>query len=60
MVHQLKLIKKDTIANGTMAFSWGKPVGFEFRAGQYGDIKLIDPAENDAEGDIRTEEFSGY
>ena len=54
MIHKLKLLKKDTIANGTMAFSWEKPLGFDFMAGQYGDIKLIAPPETDAEGNIRS------
>lgn len=54
MKMNVKLIKNETVANGTMAFHFAKPPGFEFRAGQYGDFTLIDPAQTDAEGNTRT------
>lgn len=53
MVANIKLIKKEEIANGTMAFYFEKPEGFEFRAGQFADYTLINPPETDAEGDTR-------
>lgn len=53
MITNVKLIKKEEIADGTMAFYFEKPDGFEFRAGQFGDITLIDPPQTDAEGDTR-------
>lgn len=53
MVANVKLTKKEEIANDTMAFHFEKPAHFEFRAGQFGDITLIDPPETDAEGDTR-------
>lgn len=53
MIANVKLIKKEEIANGTMAFHFEKPEGFEFRAGQFGDITLINPPETDSEGDTR-------
>ncbi len=53
MVTNVKLIKKEGIANGTMAFHFEKPEGFEFRAGQFGDITLINTPETDREGDTR-------
>ncbi len=49
----LKLIKKEEVANGTMAFHFAKPEGFEFRAGQFADYTLIDPPETDEEGNMR-------
>ena len=49
----LKLIKKEEIANGTMAFHFAKPAGFEFRAGQFADYTLINPPETDDEGNMR-------
>ncbi|HET6622596.1 MAG TPA: FAD-dependent oxidoreductase [Candidatus Saccharimonadales bacterium] len=52
-VVNVKLLKKEQVANGTMAFHWQKPEGFEFRAGQFCDITLIDPPETDSEGDVR-------
>jgi ferredoxin-NADP reductase len=53
MVINLKLAKKEQIANGTMAFHFEKPEELEFRAGQFADFTLIDPSETDAEGDVR-------
>ncbi len=49
----VKLIKKETVATGTMAFHFTKPEGFEFRAGQFADYTLIDPPETDHEGNTR-------
>ncbi|GAB3784928.1 hypothetical protein GCM10028797_14640 [Dyella agri] len=49
----VKLIRKETIASGTMAFHFSKPRGFEFRAGQFADYTLIDPPETDTEGNTR-------
>jgi ferredoxin-NADP reductase len=51
--YNAKLIKKVDIASGTMAFYFEKPKGFDFRAGQFCDIRIYDPPETDAEGDIR-------
>lgn len=53
MVQNVKLIRKEPVADGTMAFHFEKPAGFEFRAGQFGDITLINPPETDSEGDTR-------
>ena len=53
MLVNVKLIKKETIADGTMAFHFTKPDRFEFRAGQFADYTLIDPPETDAEGNTR-------
>lgn len=51
--YKIKLLKKETIANDTMAFHWEKPEGFDFRAGQFCDLTLIDPSETDEEGNTR-------
>ncbi|MBL8527039.1 MAG: FAD-dependent oxidoreductase [Burkholderiales bacterium] len=53
MQTNVKLIRKETIADGTMAFYFAKPEGFDFRAGQFADYTLIDPSETDAEGNTR-------
>ena len=53
MLVNVKLIKKETVAEGTMAFHFSKPKGFEFRAGQFADYTLIDPPQTDAEGNVR-------
>lgn len=49
----VKLLKKETVAEDTMAFHFEKPNGFEYRAGQFGDFTLINPPETDAEGNTR-------
>jgi ferredoxin-NADP reductase len=51
--HIVSLRDREEIAEGTMAFYFGKPAGFDFAGGQSIDLTLIDPAENDAEGDKR-------
>lgn len=53
MIQNVKLTKREEVANGTMAFHFEKPGNFEFRAGQFADITLINPPETDAEGDTR-------
>ncbi len=52
-IYNVKLTQKDTIANGTMAFHFEKPAGFEYRAGQFCDITLLNPSETDEEGNVR-------
>lgn len=52
-IYKVKLERKQEVAAGTMAFYFEKPKGFAFKAGQYGDLTLINPAETDAEGNIR-------
>lgn len=49
----VKLLRKETVANGTMLFEWEKPTGFDYVAGQFGDFTLVDPDETDAEGNVR-------
>lgn len=53
MIAKVKLARKEEVAKDTMAFYFEKPAGFEFRAGQFGDLTIIDPPETDAEGTIR-------
>jgi ferredoxin-NADP reductase len=53
MITNVKLLKKEEIAAGTMAFYFEKPEGFEYRAGQFADYTLLNPPETDAEGDTR-------
>ena len=49
-----KLIRREEVAEGTMAFHFAKPSGFAFKAGQSADVTLIDPPDTDAEGNKRT------
>lgn len=53
MIANVKLLKKEIVSEGTMAFYFEKPEGFAFRAGQFADFTLISPPETDAEGDTR-------
>jgi len=52
--YKIKLKKSEKVAQGTMAFHFTRPAGFEYKAGQTMDITLIDPPETDKEGDVRT------
>lgn len=53
-MHTTRLQNRIEVAEGTMAFYFEKPNGFHFEPGQFADLTLIDPPENDAEGDRRT------
>ena len=52
-IYKTTLLRKEEIAKGTMAFHFEKPGGFAFKAGQFGDFTLINPAETDTEGNTR-------
>ncbi|MFY9610772.1 MAG: hypothetical protein WAU45_19440 [Blastocatellia bacterium] len=52
--HKVRLKRREEIAEGTAAFYFEKPEGFQFKAGQFLRFTLIDPPETDAEGDSRT------
>ncbi len=49
-----KLLSRQEVAEGTMAFRFERPSNWAFKAGQYLDITLIDPPETDAEGNVRS------
>lgn len=49
-----KLLNRVEVAEGTMAFHFEKPPGFDFKPGQSTDLTLVDPPENDSEGNVRT------
>jgi ferredoxin-NADP reductase len=52
-IHKIRLKNRIQIAEGTMAFHFDKPEGFVYKAGQFADYTLINPAETDGEGNIR-------
>jgi ferredoxin-NADP reductase len=52
--HRVKLKRREEVAEGTLAFFFEKPDGFQFKAGQFLRFTAIDPPETDAEGDSRT------
>ncbi len=57
MKTKVKLTKKESVGEGTMAFHFAKPHGFEFRAGQFAEYTLIDPPQTDAQGNSRAFSF---
>ena len=57
--HKVRLTRSEQVAEGTVAFYFEKPEGFQFKAGQFLRFTLIDPPETDAEGDARTFSIAG-
>lgn len=51
--YTVRLLHREAVAEGTMAFHLEKPQDFQFKAGQSIDLSLIDPPETDAEGNTR-------
>ena len=51
--YQLKLKRKQQVAEGTLALYFDKPDDFSFQAGQCARLVLIDPPETDDEGNGR-------
>jgi ferredoxin-NADP reductase len=49
-----KLLNRVEVAEGTMAFHFERPSGFDFKPGQIADFTLMDPPETDSEGNTRT------
>jgi len=45
-----KLLSRVEVAEGTMAFHFEKPPGFDFKPGQSADLTLLNPPETDSEG----------
>lgn len=57
--YTVKLVRREQVAEGTMAFYLERPAGFEFAGGQSTDVTLIEPPETDAEGDTRALSLAG-
>ena len=53
-IHETRLVRRETVAEGTMAFYFSKPSQFRYQAGQSVLVKLSNPPETDNEGDART------
>jgi ferredoxin-NADP reductase len=49
-----RLLNRVEVAEGTMAFQFEKPPGFDFKSGQTADLTLLNPPETDSEGNVRT------
>ena len=53
-IHEARLVRREAVAEGTMAFHFSKPSGFRHRAGQSLLMTLVNPPETDSEGNART------
>ena len=51
--HEIALKDKKEIAENTWAFTFEKPAGFQFKAGQHVRMSLINPPATDSEGNTR-------
>lgn len=51
---EIALKARKTVCDGTVAFYFEKPAGFEFKAGQFANFTLLKPAETDGEGKTRS------
>src|SRR5215831_12993812 len=49
-----KLLNRADAGEGTMAFHFERPPGFDFKPGQSADLTLPNPPETDSEGNVRT------
>ena len=49
-----RLVSRHDFAGRTTAFCFEKPLHWTFKAGQFLDMTLLEPAETDAEGNTRT------
>lgn len=52
-MHKTKFVHREEVAEGTMKFSFERPRGFHYQAGQSVDLILVDPPETDGEGNKR-------
>jgi ferredoxin-NADP reductase len=52
--YQPKLLSRVEVVEGTMAFHFEKPPGFDFKPGQSSDLTLVNPRETDSEGNVGT------
>lgn len=53
-VYQSKLRSREQVAEGTMAFHFERPAGFDFQGGQSVDMTMLNPPETDDEGNTRS------
>ncbi|MGH8631083.1 MAG: ferredoxin--NADP reductase [Burkholderiales bacterium] len=52
--YDTEFLAREEVAEGTMAFDFAKPAGFEFTAGQSMNVTLLDAPETDSKGNSRT------
>lgn len=54
VTYEVRLIRREYVAEGTMAFYFSKPPAYAHHAGQSSQVELIDPPQTDKAGDTRT------
>jgi ferredoxin-NADP reductase len=52
--YELRLKKKEEVAEGTVASYFEVPSDFQFKPAQFVNLTLVNPPETDAEGNVRT------
>jgi ferredoxin-NADP reductase len=52
-IYSLSLESRSEVAERTLEFSFERPHGMTFKAGQFMDLTLVEPPETDAEGNAR-------
>lgn len=52
-VYDAHLVRRELIAEGTMAFHFTRPTGYEYQPGQSFQMSLIDPPNTDSRGSTR-------
>lgn len=57
-IHNIKLIGRQEIAANTLAFTFEKPKGFTFQAGQHANFVIMNPEEDDEGGNTRLLTFA--
>jgi ferredoxin-NADP reductase len=57
-VHQTRLLRRETVAERTMAFYFERPAGFSHQAGQDALLSVLEPKEIDGFGMSRTFSFA--
>jgi ferredoxin-NADP reductase len=57
-VYQTRLVRRETVAEETMAFYFERPAGFAYEAGQHAMVRVLDPQEIDGFGQSRTFTFA--
>jgi ferredoxin-NADP reductase len=58
-IHETQLVRRETVAEGTMAFYFSRPSGFRHEAGQSLLMTLVNPPETDGKGNARTFTIAG-
>jgi ferredoxin-NADP reductase len=57
-VYETRLVRRETVAEETMAFYFERPAGFSYEAGQHATVTVLDPRDIDGFGLSRTFTFA--